>query len=71
MIGTIFASFYFQDVNNLISRSNFDDSIKFLMIDKDYTIISHPNKKYVNDKSKMLDLEGNIIGTTKSEILKI
>ncbi|CZR73021.1 TPA: EAL domain-containing protein [Clostridioides difficile] len=70
MIGTIFASFYFQDVNNLISRSNFDDSIKFLMIDKDYTIISHPNKKYVNDKSKMLDLEGNIIGTTKSEILK-
>ncbi|AXU75248.1 signaling protein [Clostridioides difficile] len=70
MIGTIFASFYFQDVNNLISRSNFDDSIKFLMIDKDYTIISHPNKKYVNDKSKILDLEGNIIGTTKSEILK-
>ncbi|HBF7899361.1 EAL domain-containing protein [Clostridioides difficile] len=70
MIGTIFASFYFKDVNNLISRSNFDDSIKFLMIDKDYTIISHPNKKYVNDKSKILDLEGNIIGTTKSEILK-
>ncbi|MDX5645598.1 EAL domain-containing protein [Clostridioides difficile] len=70
MIGNIFASFYFQDVNNLISRSNFDDSIKFLMIDKDYTIISHPNKKYVNDKSKILDLEGNIIGTTKSEILK-
>ncbi|HBG8470138.1 Cyclic di-GMP phosphodiesterase Gmr [Clostridioides difficile] len=70
MIGTIFASFYFQDVNNLISRSNFDDSIKFLMIDKDYTIISHPNKKYVNDKIKILDLEGNIIGTTKSEILK-
>ncbi|HBH3650162.1 TPA: EAL domain-containing protein [Clostridioides difficile] len=70
MIGTIFASFYFQDVNNLISRSNFDDYIKFLMIDKDYTIISHPNKKYVNDKSKILDLEGNIIGTTKSEILK-
>ncbi len=70
MIGTIFASFYFQDVNNLISRSNFDDSIKFLMIDKDYTIISHPNKKYVNDKSKILDLEGNIIGTTKSEFLK-
>ncbi|EGT2201848.1 EAL domain-containing protein [Clostridioides difficile] len=70
MIGTIFASFYFQDVNNLISRSNLDDSIKFLMIDKNYTIISHPNKKYVNDKSKILDLEGNIIGTTKSEILK-
>lgn len=70
MIGTIFASFYFKDVNNLISRSNFDDSIKFLMIDKDYTIISHPNKKYVNDKSKILALEGNIIGTTKSEILK-
>ncbi|HAU5308572.1 TPA: EAL domain-containing protein [Clostridioides difficile] len=70
MIGTIFAYFYFQDVNNLISRSNLDDSIKFLMIDKNYTIISHPNKKYVNDKSKILDLEGNIIGTTKSEILK-
>lgn len=70
MIGIIFASFYFQDVNNLISRSNLDDSIKFLMIDKNYTIISHPNKKYVNDKSKILDLEGNIIGTTKSEILK-
>ncbi|HBG5344761.1 TPA: EAL domain-containing protein [Clostridioides difficile] len=70
MIGTIFASFYFQDVNNLISRSSFDDSIKFLMIDKDYTIISHPNKKYVNDKSKMLTLEGNIIGTTKNEIFK-
>ncbi|MCC0784153.1 EAL domain-containing protein [Clostridioides sp. ES-S-0108-01] len=70
VFGTIFASFYFQDVNNLINRSCFDDSIKFLMIDKDYTIISHPNKKYVNDKSKMLTLEGNIIRTTKNKTLK-
>lgn len=70
VIGTIFASFYFQDVNKIINRSNFDDSIKFLMIDKDYTIISHPNKKYVNDKRKMFTLEGNIIGTTKNKILK-
>ncbi|MCC0629495.1 MULTISPECIES: EAL domain-containing protein [unclassified Clostridioides] len=70
VVGTIFASFYFQDVNNLINRSSFDDSIKFLMIDKDYTIISHPNKKYVNDKSKILTLEGNIIRTTKNKTLK-
>lgn len=40
------------------------------MIDKDYIIIFYLNKKYVNDKSKMFDLEGNIIGIIKSEILK-
>lgn len=70
VIGTIFASFYFQDVNMIVNRSNFDDSIKFLMIDKDYTFISHPNKNYVDKKSNIFNLEGNIIGTTKDEILK-
>ncbi|MFL8710004.1 EAL domain-containing protein [Clostridioides sp. GD02377] len=68
--GTIFASFYFQNVNKIVSRSNFEDSIKFLMIDKDYTLISKSNKNSINNKSNTLSLEGNIIGSTKDEILK-
>ncbi|MFL8674122.1 cache domain-containing protein [Clostridioides sp. GD02404] len=68
--GTIFASFYFQNVNKIVSRSNFEDSIKFLMIDKDYTLISESDKNSINNKSNTLSLEGNIIGSTKDEILK-
>ncbi|MCC0665816.1 EAL domain protein [Clostridioides difficile] len=68
--GTIFASFYFQDVNKIVSRTNSDDSIKFLMVDKNYAIISHQNKDYVYNKTNMFSVEGNIIGSSKNEILK-
>ena len=68
--GTIFASFYFQNVNKIVSRSNFEDSIKFLMIDKDCTLISESDKNSINNKSNTLSLERNIIGSTKDEILK-
>lgn len=70
VVGTIFASFYFQDVNKIVSRSNSDDSTKFLLVDKNYTIISHQNKDYVYNKTNMFNVEGNIIGSSKNEILK-